>query len=206
MYIQHGVGENETGWIWQGKLNYIADNLIAAGKCEEMIIVMNSGYAFEDGKINMFLPGDFERELVHDCIPFIDGKYRTLTDKDHRAIAGLSLGSAQALSIGMNHMEDLFSYVGVFSGGVAAKGMFGDFDISAAFEDGERFNRLLKVFFVSFGEQEPMGERNRATLDELYKTKGIKSVVYSRPGYHEWDVWRYSAREYLQLLFKGADK
>jgi len=202
LYIQHGVGENETGWFWQGKLNYIADNLLAAGKMEEMIIVVNSGYAFVEGGIDMFLPGDFDHELVQDCIPFIDAKYRTKTDKDSRAIAGLSLGSAQSLSIGLTHMEDVFSYVAVFSGGVSATSRFGDYDVSAAFEDGERFNKCIKVFFVSWGSEEPMGERNKEFLAELYEKKGIKSVTYSHFGYHEWDVWRYSAREYLQLLFK----
>ncbi len=202
LYIQHGVGENETGWIWQGKLNYILDNLIAAGKCEPMLVVMNSGYAFRDGEINMFLPGDFDRELTAGCIPFIDAKYRTKTGRESRAIAGLSLGSAQAFSIGLNHMEDLFSAIGVFSGGINPTGMFGDFDVSSAFADGERFNRLIRVFFVSAGESERMTEANHAALQELARTKGIHGVEYTRPGYHEWDVWRYSLREYVQLLFR----
>ena len=202
LYIQHGVGENETGWIWQGKLNYILDNLIAAGKCEKMLVVMNSGYAFVDGEINMFLPGDFDRELTAGCIPFIDAKYRTKSDRENRAIAGLSLGSAQAFSIGLHHMEDLFSAIGVFSGGISPKGMFDDFDVSAAFEDGERFNRLVKVFFVSAGESERMTAANHETLQKLAETKGIHGVEYTHPGYHEWDVWRYSLREYVQLLFR----
>ena len=201
-YLHHGGGENETGWIWQGKLNYILDNLIAAGKCEKMLVVMNSGYAFVDGEINMFLPGDFDRELTAGCIPFIDAKYRTKSDRESRAIAGLSLGSAQAFSIGLNHMEDLFSAIGVFSGGINPTGMFGDFDVSAAFADGERFNRLIKVFFASAGESERMTEANHETLQKLAETKGIHGVEYTRPGYHEWDVWRYSLREYVQLLFR----
>lgn len=201
-YLHHGGGENETGWIWQGKLNYILDNLIAAGKCEKMLVVMNSGYAFVDGEINMFLPGDFDRELTVGCIPFIDAKYRTKSDRESRAIAGLSLGSAQAFSIGLNHMEDLFSAIGVFSGGINPTGMFGDFDVSAAFADGERFNRLIKVFFASAGESERMTEANHETLQKLAETKGIHGVEYTRPGYHEWDVWRYSLREYVQLLFR----
>ena len=201
LYIQHGVGENETGWIWQGKLNYILDNLIAEGKCEPMLVVMNSGYAVVDGEINMFLPGDFDRELTAGCIPFIDAKYRTRSDRESRAIAGLSLGSAQAFSIGLNHMEDLFSAIGVFSGGISPKGMFGDFDVSAAFEDAERFNRLIRVLFVSAGESERMTEANHDTLKTLAE-KGIHGVEYTRPGYHEWDVWRYSLREFAQLLFR----
>ena len=202
LYIQHGVGENETGWIWQGKLNYIADNLIAEGKCEEMIIVVNSGYAFVDGQIDMFLPGDFDRELVQDCIPFIDKKFRTLTDKDHRAIAGLSLGSAQAFTIGLAHRKDTFSYVGVFSGGVAAKSAFGGYDMTDVFADGEAFNRDIKLLFVSWGTHEPMGEHNAEFLDQIEREQGIKAVRHTHEGWHEWDVWRYAAHAYMQLLFK----
>ena len=202
MYIQHGGGENETGWIWQGKLNYIADNLIAEGKCEEMIIVVNSGYAFVDGQIDMFLPGDFDRELVQDCIPFIDKKFRTLTDKDHRAIAGLSLGSAQAFTIGLAHRKDTFSYVGVFSGGVAAKSAFGGYDMTDVFADGEAFNRDIKLLFVSWGTHEPMGEHNAEFLDQIEREQGIKAVRHTHEGWHEWDVWRYAAHAYMQLLFK----
>lgn len=202
LYIQHGVGENETGWIWQGKLNYIADNLIAEGKCEEMIIVVNSGYAFVDGKIDMFLPGDFDHELVEDCIPFVDKRFRTLADREHRAIAGLSLGSAQAFTIGLNHRRDTFAYVGVFSGGVAEKSNFGDYDLTEVFADGEEFNRFVKLLFVSWGSNEPMGERNAEFLDKIALEKGIQSVRYVPFGWHEWDVWRHAAHEYMQLLFK----
>ena len=201
LYIQHGVGENETGWVWQGKLNYIADNLIAAGECAETIIVMNSGYAFVDGEINMFLPGDFEKELTEDCIPFIDGKFRTLADKEHRAIAGLSLGSSQAWSIGLHRRKDLFSWIGVFSGGIGPKGPFDEFDVSEAFADPAEFNRSIRLLFVSWGTHEPFGEGNGKFLAEL-EEKGIPSVIHTHEGWHEWDVWRYAAAEYLRRLFR----
>lgn len=72
LYLQHGVGENETGWIWQGKTNFIMDYLIAEGKCEKMIVVMSSGYAFKDGEKPVFYPGNFESELIHNIIPYIE--------------------------------------------------------------------------------------------------------------------------------------
>lgn len=202
LYIQHGVGENETGWIWQGKLNYIADNLLAEGKMKEMLIVMNAGYAFKPDGYYMFFPGDFDSELTKDCIPFIDSKYRTLSDRENRAIAGLSLGAGQALYSGITHMEDLFSAIGVFSCGIQPKGMFDAYDLTEAFSDGERFNKYIKLFFSSAGEQEPMIVKNKEIIKELKEKKGIDTVFYSRPGYHEWDVWRYSACEYLKRLFK----
>lgn len=96
LYVQHGVGENETGWVWQGKMHHIMDNLIAEGGCEEMLVVANTGYAFtEDGKDD-YLPGEFDRVLIEDCIPFIESKYSVRSDRKGRAIAGLSMGSVQA--------------------------------------------------------------------------------------------------------------
>ncbi len=151
LYIQHGVGENETGWIWQGKLNLIADNLISQGKCKKLLIVMNSGYAFTEGEDPVFFPGDFDAELTKDCIPYIEGKYRVLTDKHNRAVAGLSLGSIQALFIALKHRE-LFGSVGVFSGGFPIKRP--EYDYTDYFNDAERVNSDFDLIFVSGGDNE----------------------------------------------------
>ncbi|MFR7718278.1 MAG: alpha/beta hydrolase [Lachnospiraceae bacterium] len=107
LYLQHGVGENETGWIWQGKANLILDNLIAENKCRPILLVMNAGYAFLPDEDPTFFPGDYETELIHGCIPFIEQKYRVAAGRKNRAIAGLSLGSVQSFAIGMGH-QDLF--------------------------------------------------------------------------------------------------
>lgn len=96
LYLQHGGGETETGWIWQGKVNYIMDNLIAAGQCQEMILVMNDGYAFLPDASEHPARGAIDLVLAKDCIPFIDQKYRTLPDRRTRAVAGLSMGGFQA--------------------------------------------------------------------------------------------------------------
>ncbi len=197
LYIQHGVGENETGWVWQGRLNLIADNLIAEGKCGKLIIVMNAGYAFKPGEDPVFFPGDFDSELVNDCIPFIDGKYRTIADKCHRAIAGLSLGSAQAFYIAMKH-RDLFGSVGVFSGGFPLKRA--EYDYTEYFNDAETVNNDFDLIFVSGGDDEGYLERTEPVLEEL-KAKGVRITGYHRPGFHVWDVWRFSAYEFLQKLF-----
>jgi len=198
LYIQHGVGENETGWIWQGKINLIADNLIAEGKCEKLIIVMNSGYAFKEGEDPVFFPGDFDSELVNDCIPYIDAKYRTIADKHHRAIAGLSLGSSQAFLSAMKH-PDLFGSVGVFSGGFPIKGI--SYDFTDYFADADKVNSDFDLIFVSGGDNEGFVDRTLPVLNEL-RARGIKIADYHRPGFHVWDVWRFSAYEYLQKLFR----
>lgn len=198
LYIQHGVGENEMGWIWQGRLNLIADNLIAEGKCEKLIIVMNSGYAFKKDEDPVFFPGDFDSELVNDCIPYIDQKYRTLKDKHHRAMAGLSLGSVQAFAIAMKH-RDLFGSVGVFSGGFPVKRP--EYDYTDYLNDAEKVNSDFDLIFVSGGEDEGFLDLALPEI-EKYRKKGVKITDFHRPGFHVWDVWRYSAYEFLQKLFK----
>ncbi len=198
LYIQHGVGENETGWIWQGKLNLIADNLLAEGKCKEMLIVMNSGYAFVEGEDPRFFPGDFDAELTKDCIPFIDKKYRVAPGKENRGIAGLSLGSAQAFLSGMKHPE-LFTHVGVFSGGFPITRP--EYDYSEFFSDPERINSTYKVFFISGGDQEGYCENTLPIVEKLQKA-GANITGYHHEGYHCWDIWRYSLHAFLPLLFQ----
>ena len=203
MYIQHGVGENEMGWVWQGHLNVIADNLIADGLCEEMIIVMNCGYAFVPGEDTVFLPGDFSKELTEDCIPHIDEVYRTIPDRKHRAMAGLSLGSAQAFYIANEH-KDLFANVGVFSGGFPIENRFGLWDYSEYYNDAEAVNRDFDVLFIAGGDDEGYPERTAPVIKEE-QDKGVNVIGYHHPGFHVWDVWRFSAREFMQLIFKEKE-
>ncbi len=201
LYIQHGVGENEIGWVWQGKLNYIMDNLLAAGACEEMLIVMNTGYAFVEGEECDFFPGDFDRELTGDCIPFIDAKYRVKPGRVNRAMAGLSLGSTQAFAIAMKH-QDLFGSLGVFSGGFPMVRQ--EYDYTAFYADPDLVNKTFKVLFVGGGEQEGFETRTMQVLAPLIE-KGCRITTFHCPGYHVWDVWRYCLRAFLPLLFKGEE-
>ena len=198
LYIQHGVGENETGWIWQGRLNLILDNLLAAGGCERMLVVMNAGYAFKEGEDPVFYPGDFDTELVSDCIPHIERKYGARTDKWHRAVAGLSLGSAQAFLTAMKH-PDRFGSVGVFSGGFPIKR--GGYDFTEYFRNPEQVNADFDLLFVSGGEDEGFEERTNTVIQPL-REQGVRITTYRRPGFHVWDVWRYSLHAFLPLLFK----
>ena len=120
LYLHHGAGEDETGWAVQGKMRDIMDNLIAAGECEPMIIVCEHAVATlageeQGGRFNLFNFDAFEKVMVEETVPTIDALYRTLTDRDHRAICGLSLGGFQAYTIGLDHPE-LFGWIGGFSG------------------------------------------------------------------------------------------
>jgi len=204
LYLQHGGGENETGWVFQGKANFILDNLYAKGEAEEMIVVMNDGAAYlETEEDHIYTRGDIGRVLVEDCIPFIDREFRTLADPAHRAMAGLSMGGMQTRTTVFAHL-DVFGNAGIFSGGFSVKGdRFGTvWDYSDLFSDPEACKEKLKLLFASYGQQEPGCEPGSAVIADL-REKGFSNCrFFSCPGYHEWDVWRYSLREFAKLLFR----
>ncbi len=190
LYLQHGVGENETGWIWQGKLNFIMDNLIEEGKCEQMIVVMCSGYAFRDGEKPVFYPGDFEQELMWDVIPYIEQNFRVKRGRNYRAMAGLSLGSAQTTDIVARHMK-LFSVAGVFSP-VAIHEMTRICDSAES----------LDVVFMSCGDREEEIHTGIRQMADRFDEVGKTCITKTYEGYHEWHVWRKSLHDFAPLLFR----
>jgi enterochelin esterase-like enzyme len=207
-YMQHGGGENETGWLWQGKINYIMDNLISEGRCSEMIIVMNCGYNFQTVGKDRFILKDIDEVICKDCVPMIDEKYRTIADRNYRAVAGLSFGSIHARMTALGHL-DLFSALGIFSGGFNYKSQgalgvdaLGNYDYSETFKSAAVFNDKLHLLFVGMGEEETgMMEEAKPRAEKLV-SEGYHMVVRTYPGYHEWDVWRKCASDMLSLLFK----
>ena len=200
-YVQHGGGESEPAWVWLGKINYIADNLIAQGKIRKMIIVMTTGYAFEEGKKYAMIPGDIHKEIAEDLVPFIDKRYRTIPEKDSRAIAGLSLGSAVAWKTGLEYRKTVFSYLGMFSGGLSRDGRRGSFDSGDIFDKGDEFNSDIKVLYAAWGSEEPVGKTNMEFIEEVAKN-GIDVKHDTYFGWHEWDVWRHAAASFMQLIFR----
>lgn len=201
LYLQHGGGENETGWIWHGKVNYILDNLLAGHKCQEMILVMNCLYCVNEQRQQEFLSGDFDSMLVQDCIPFIEKKYRVKPGDKNRAIAGLSMGSYQTVMTGFRHLG-MFPYMGVFSGSLDRR-WYCDFDHNKVFEDPKDFCEKMKCLFFGIGEQEDALIQNMSGYyHKLTEEKGITVVWYTCPGYHEWTVWRKCLYEFAQLIFR----
>lgn len=206
LYLQHGGGEDETGWIYQGFADVILDNLVAEGKAEPMIIVMVSGVAQKaDGS------GDgFEQMVTEEVIPLVDKRFRTIADRDHRAVAGLSWGAKQAYDLGLGY-RDLFSWVGGFSGII----VIGEFRVRpAGYEDPEKFaaayNGVFKdpkwfndhyhLLFVANGEAE--GGHLKG-MSDILKERGIDNVYYQSPRTaHEWLTWRRCLKEFAQRLFK----
>lgn len=189
LYIQHGVGENETGWIWQGKLNFILDNLIAEGLCKPMIVVMSSGYAFKEGEHPVFFPGDFGREMTEDIIPYAESRFRIKRGRDSRAIAGLSLGSAQAAQIALSSPE-LFSALGIFSCVYL--------DADSSIKDG---SLPFELFFSGCGDSEKEILTDQDAVHARLSSSDKKHINKSYPGGHEWHVWRKCLRDYAAELF-----
>jgi enterochelin esterase-like enzyme len=226
LYLQHGGGEDERGWANQGRMSFIMDNLLAERKAKPMLVVMEQGYARRPGDTAPFpgpppaaRPGQpaaprpdlsrmfsaFEEVMVKDLIPMIDATYRTVPDRENRAMAGLSMGGMQTFQIGLKHL-DLFSAFGGFSGG---GGGFGGvaFDPKTAHNgvmaDPAEFNKKVRLLWLGIGTTEPqrMYESVKNYHESLEKA-GIKHIYYESPGTsHEWLTWRRSLHQFAPLLF-----
>jgi enterochelin esterase-like enzyme len=206
LYILHGGGEDETGWATQGKTDLIMDNLIAAGKAKPMLIVMpdaNIGAGgFNAGSIENSLKL-FEKEMKETIIPFVEKNYRTLTDANSRAMAGLSLGGMHTLYTGVNN-TDKFAYLGVFSSGWIVPMMNSISDKQYAFlkENTDKVNGNLKSFWISEGGKEDIAWKNGQIMLEKLNDLKIKNTYSEYPGGHSWPVWRNNLFNFAQLLFK----
>ena len=223
LYLQHGGGEDETGWIRQGRANFILDNLVAAGEARPMIVVMAYGYARRAGASAPDLSAAamgtpqgarardemakvFEDDVTQVLIPFVDKTYRTLPDRDHRAMAGLSMGGFQTFQITLNHL-DLFSHIGGFSG---AGGLLEDrkpdmkTDYNGAFADPAAFAKKVHLLYLGVGTAEP--ERFVTRIRGLHTSlteAGVQHVYWESPGTdHEWQTWRRNLKDFAARLFR----
>jgi enterochelin esterase-like enzyme len=207
LYLQHGAGENATGWTKQGRANLILDNLIAAGKAKPMIVVMDTGYATKPGATPVQgatgapqVPNAFEDVVVTDLIPMIDASYRTLKDRDSRAMAGLSMGGGQTLQITSNHL-DLFAWIGSFSAPLR------NFDVktsmNGALIDAASFNKRVRLLWIGAGTGETAIHEAATKLHASLEAAGIKHVVFESAGTaHEWQTWRRSLNDFAPRLFR----
>ena len=192
LYLQHGWGENETSWPVQGRVNHIMDNLIADGKCEPFIVVMTYGMTndFKFGSLGR--GGDFhsafEKVLIDELIPYIDANFNTIADRDHRAMAGLSMGGMETHLITLDR-PDVFGYWGLLSGGLYTK------------EELDKASVKPHLVFMSTGEKEnPVGTRKAA--DDL-NAAGYNAMSHVSEGTaHEFLTWRRALHEMAPKLFK----
>jgi len=216
LYLQHGGGEDERGWITQGHMNFILDNAIAKGRAAPMIVVMECNYAYEPGDSPPppqaitrrsrppRLAQTITRLIVHDLLPMVDGTFRTLSDHKHRAMAGLSMGSMVTLQTTLRNL-DLFDYIGVFSGGFLGNdddaGMLATAGLSP--DDGPAFNEKVALLWFGVGSCEPrILAHTRSRVVEM-DAAGIDYVYWETPDVsHEWLTWRRCLNEFIALLFQ----
>jgi enterochelin esterase-like enzyme len=241
LYLLHGGSGDEDAWSSCGRASQILDNLIAQGKAKPMIVVMPNGNTTRIAAPDLVPappalpanqdPGRFPRfpeSLVKDLIPFIDKMYRTRTDRESRAIAGLSVGGAQTLYTAFNHLE-LFAWVAAFSGGYPvmpgaavdvppppnAASLRGP-DLTRSIDPGKfaallpqldaSANERLRLLYISIGTADTLMPTHEI-VKQVLKSKGIKYTLMEFPGYiHEWPVWRVSLRDLLPRLFKPASQ
>ncbi|MBR4084834.1 MAG: enterochelin esterase [Lachnospiraceae bacterium] len=198
LYLQHGYGENETGWVYQGHAARIADKLLYDGKMEEMIIVMANGMTQAPENKARF--GLFTEVILADLIPYIEGKYPVYTDKWHRAMAGLSMGSYQTSIVTMSN-PDLFGYAGVFSGFMSMAFGGNPEPHLEILEDSEKFNDSFKVFYRAMGTEDTYFQ-NFEKDDKMLEGKPLNITRKTFPGGHDWSVWRRCIHDFLPMIFK----
>ncbi len=205
--LRHGGGEDETSWVEQGRANFILDNLIAEGKARPMIVVMDWGQApTPDQPIHIPStppPPEIGQVTVSELIPMVDATFRTIPDRDHRAMAGLSMGSVQTLYIGLNYL-DYFSYLGIFSRRPMSAQ---EFDVHKSFggilADGAAFNEKMHLFWWGAGTAEEGIFCGVQDSLRALDSAGIRYVFAKFPGTsHEWQTWRKSLYDFAPRIFK----
>jgi len=205
LYLLHGIGGDEKEWLNGGTPQIILDNLYAEGKIEPMIIVMPNGRAMKDDravgnifdkdKVEAF--ATFEKDLLNDLIPYIQKKYPVYTDREHRAIAGLSMGGGQSLNFGLGNL-DQFAWIGGFSSAPNTK------TPQELVPDAEAAKEKIKLLFISCGASDGLITFSKRTHDYLQKNN-VPHIYYIEPGVHDFKVWKNGLYMFSQLIFKPVD-
>lgn len=211
LYLLPGYGENELGWFIQGRANVIMDNLIAEKKSAPMLLVSDDQFtALKPGEAPLVLghrpAGErpnfgtygqtFTEVMFSDLIPMIQSRFRADTDRDDRAIAGLSMGGMQIFITALPHL-DKFAYIGGFSPGVPRNAF------EAAEKDPATFNKQVKLLFLGTGTVEKAHNPNIYELHEALNKAGVKNTYYESPGTaHEWLTWRRDLNQFAPKLFR----
>ena len=205
LYLLHGIGGDEKEWLNGGSPQVILDNLYAGKKIEPMIVVMPNGRAIKDdsNKGNNMAPDRvqafavFEKDLLNDLIPYIEKKYPVIKDREHRAIAGLSMGGGQSLNFGLGNL-DQFAWIGGFSSAPNTK------PPEQLLPDPEAAIKKLKLLWISCGDADGLITYSQRTHDYL-NANNVPHIYYIEPGVHDFKVWKNSLYMFSQLIFKPVD-
>lgn len=209
LYLLHGAGGDEDAWSSLGRANLILDNLIASGESKPMIVVMTNGNAWQTSTLRQIpgiptpsretfgqFQGKFEKSLVEDVVPYIEKNFRVIADKDHRALAGLSMGGGHTITASITY-PGTFGYIGVFSSGI--------FDANADMAEMEKKFLALKAtgvnkYWVACGKEDFVMESNKRLLSVLEKT-GFEHEYFENEGGHTWANWRTYLSMFAPMLF-----
>jgi len=198
LYLLHGADGDETVWTTFGRMNAILDNLIADKKVAPMLVVTPAAYAYPPtgGVAGDKQRADFEKDLLGDLIPFVQANYRAAADRDHRALAGLSMGGGLTLAIGPRHLET-FSRLAVFSAGAGNNPQESLKDVAA---NAKNLNAQLRLFWMGIGNEDP-GYAGAKKTSEFLDSAGVKHGFKTIPGAHTWIVWRRFLNEVAPQLW-----
>jgi enterochelin esterase-like enzyme len=204
LYLLHGGGDSDDSWPTVGRAGAILDNLVALGKAVPMLIVMPAGHTSTEFRLT---PGArmghdaFNDDLVKVVLPYIDAHYRTIADRDHRAIAGLSMGGLQTLNIALDDSAD-FAYVGVFSSGWFPNSIKEEQDTDVA--QYRASGKPFRLFWVDAGKYDIALQNSHATVAVL-KGAGIHVEEHESGGFHAWPNWRDYLHQFAALVFKSPE-
>ncbi|MBN1695627.1 esterase family protein [candidate division WOR-3 bacterium] len=206
LYLLHGIGGDETEWLKGGQPQVIFDNLYAEKKIEPMIVVMPNGRAMKDDravgdifdsvKVQAF--ATFESDLLNDLIPFIEKTYPVYTNRENRAIAGLSMGGGQSLNFGLGNLAK-FAWVGGFSSAPNTK------EPELLVPDPTTARKKLKLLWISCGDTDDLITISQRTHDYL-NTNNVPHIYYIEPGAHDFKVWKNDLYMFTQLIFVNGGR
>ena len=205
LYLLHGIGGDEKEWLTNGQPQVILDNLYAENKVEPMIVVMPNGRAMKDDraggnifdslKVQAF--ATFEKDLLVDLIPFVEKAYPAYRDREHRAIAGLSMGGGQSLNFGLGNL-DKFAWIGGFSSAPNTQ------KPELLVPNPDEAKKKLKLLWISCGEDDNLISFSQRTHEYLEASR-VPHIFYVEPGVHDFKVWKNDLYLFSQLLFKPVD-
>jgi enterochelin esterase-like enzyme len=205
LYLLHGIGGDQREWLKGGQPQVILDNLYAENKIEPILVVMPNGRALKDDRAtgNIMAPdkmeafATFEKDLLNDLIPYIEKKFPVIKDREHRAIAGLSMGGGQSLNFGLGNL-DIFAWIGGFSSAPNTK------PPEQLLPDPEKARKMLKLLWISCGDNDGLISFSQRAHDYL-NANDVPHIYYIEPGVHDFKVWKNSLYMFSQLIFKPVD-
>lgn len=215
-YLLHGAGDSDDSWTSVGRAGFILDNLIADGKAKPMIVVMPAGHTrdFSFGgppaPAGQATRDEFTADFTTDLMPLVEKNYRVLAERKSRAIAGLSMGGGQTLTIALPHLEQ-FAYVGVFSSGLFSAFPPGQRQPAAGPSAWEEQNKAmldgsdkkgLKLLWFGTGKEDFLLQITHGTID-LLKRHGFQPEYVESEGGHTWINWRNYLKEFAPRLFRS---